>query len=170
MNFKKNLVFLGMMGAGKSSIGNLVSKKLNLKFVDIDNLIEDTTRMSIANIFKDKGEIYFRNLEEKITLKTLKNDKLVIALGGGAFVNEKVRKEILTNHYSFWLNWDDSILLERIKNSKKRPLVYRSTDNEIKQLIKKRSKIYLKAHFKINCNKLTKTEIVKEIIKIYECN
>ena len=170
MNFKKNLVFLGMMGAGKSSIGNLVSKKLNLKFVDIDNLIEDTTRMSISNIFKDKGEIYFRNLEEKITLKTLKNDKIVIALGGGAFINEKVRKEILTNHYSFWLNWDDSILLERMKNSKKRPLVYRSTDNEIKQLIKKRSKIYLKAHFKINCNKLTKTEIVKEIIKIYESN
>ena len=170
MNSKKNLIFLGMMGAGKSSIGNLVSKKLNLKFVDMDNLIEGITRMSISNIFKEKGEIYFRNLEEKITLKTLKNDSTVVALGGGGFINEKIRKESVTNHFSFWLNWDDSVLLKRIKNSKKRPLAYNSTDHEIKQLIKKRSKIYSKAKFKIDCNKRTKTEIVKEIIKIYEAN
>jgi len=126
--------------------------------------------MSISNIFKEKGETYFRNLEEKITLKSLKNDSTIIALGGGGFINEKIRKEILINHFSFWLNWHDSILLKRIKNSKKRPLAYKLTDQEIKKLIKKRSKIYLKAHFKINCNKLTKTEIVKEIIKIYDSN
>ena len=165
MNLKKNLVFLGMMGAGKSSIGNLVSKKLNIDFIDIDNLIEELEEMKILDIFKEKGENYFRNLEEKITLKTLKNEGIVISLGGGAFINEKIRKEILSNHYSFWLNWDDSILLKRIKNSKKRPLVFNSTDQDIKQLIKKRSKIYSKAEFKINCNKLTKTEIIKKIIK-----
>ena len=165
MNLKKNLVFLGMMGAGKSSIGNLVSKKLNINFIDIDNLIEELEEMKILDIFKEKGENYFRNLEEKITLKTLKNEGIVISLGGGAFINEKIRKEILSNHYSFWLNWDDSILLKRIKYSKKRPLVFNSTDQDIKQLIKKRSKIYSKAEFKINCNKLTKTEIIKKIIK-----
>ncbi len=75
MNSNKNLVFLGMMGSGKSSIGNLVSKKLDLPFVDIDNLIVENAGMSISEIFKKKGEGYFRNLEEKITLKSLKKIK-----------------------------------------------------------------------------------------------
>ena len=82
----------------------------------------------------------------------------------------KIRKEILANHFSFWLNWDDSILISRIKGSKKRPLAFKSTDQEIRSMIKNRSKTYSKAQFKINCNKLTKTEIVKKIIKIYELN
>ena len=168
MNSKKNLVFLGMMGSGKSSIGYLVSKKLNLGFMDIDSLIEEETEMSILDIFEEKGESYFRSLEEKITLKTLKNSNHVVSLGGGSFMNNKIRKEILTNHFSFWLSWDESVLIKRVKDSKKRPLAFKSTNDEIKQLIKKRSKIYSKAQFKINCNKLTKTEIVKKIIKFYE--
>ena len=166
----KNLVFLGMMGSGKSSIGNLVSKKLDLHFVDIDNLIIESEGMTISEIFEKKGESYFRNLEEKITLKCLKKMKNVISLGGGGFINTKIRKEILINHFSFWLNWDDSILIRRIKKSKKRPLAFNSTDQEIRTIIKDRSRIYSNAKFKINCNKLTKTEIVKRIIKIYELN
>jgi len=159
-----------MMGSGKSSIGNLVSKKLNLQFIDIDALIIKDTGMSISEIFQKKGEIYFRNLEEKITLKCLKKIKNVISLGGGGFINAKIRKETITNHFSFWLNWDESTLISRIKGSKKRPLAFKSTDQEIREIIKNRSKIYSNAQFKINCNKLTKTEIVKKIIKIYELN
>ena len=170
MILKKNLVFLGMMGSGKSSIGYLISKKLNLLFVDIDNLIEEESGKNISEIFKIKGENYFRNLEEKITLKALKGVNKVISLGGGGFINDKIRKEILINHFSFWLNCNDSILLKRIKNSKKRPLAFQSTDQGIKLLIKKRTKIYSKAQFKINCNKLSKAEIVKKIIKINELN
>ena len=170
MNSNKNLVFLGMMGSGKSSIGNLVSKKLDLPFIDIDGLIEKNTGMSILEIFEKKGENYFRSLEEKITLKCLKKIKNVVSLGGGGFINTKIRKEILANHFSFWLNWDDSILISRIKGSKKRPLAFKSTDREIRAIIKNRSKIYSNAQFKINCNKLTKTEIVKKIIKNYELN
>ena len=170
MHLKKNLVFLGMMGSGKSSIGFLVSKKLNLKFIDIDNIIEDEVGMKISDIFKSKGENYFRNLEEKITLKILKTNKVVVSLGGGGFLNEKIRDEVLTNHFSFWLNWESKILLKRIKNSEKRPIALNSTDQEITNLIKKRSKIYMKAEFKIDCNKLTKNEIVKKITKIYELN
>ena len=170
MNSKKNLVFLGMMGSGKSSIGYLVSKKLNIEFIDIDNLIEEETGVSISKIFEKKGEDYFRNLEEKITLKALKQNNEVISLGGGGFISDKIRKEVLTNHFSFWLDLNDSNLLRRIKSSKKRPLVLKLTDQKIKQLIKTRSKICSKAQFKINCNKLTKTEIVKKIIKIYELN
>tara|TARA_B110000285_G_C14714129_1_gene419137 strand:+ start:28 stop:540 length:513 start_codon:yes stop_codon:yes gene_type:complete len=170
MNSKKNLVFLGMMGSGKSSIGNMVSKKLNLKFIDIDNLIEAEAGSSISSIFEEKGENYFRNMEEKITLKNLKTIGTVISLGGGAFINDKIRKEILTNHFSFWLNSNETILLKRIKGNKIRPLAFKSTDQEIKQLIKKRSTIYAKAQFKINCNKLTKTKIVNKVLKIYELN
>ena len=170
MNLKKNLVFLGMMGSGKSSIGYLISKKLNLTFIDIDNLIEKETGTNISEIFKNRGEEHFRNLEEKITLKTLKNIGVVISLGGGGFINDKIRKEVLTKHFSFWLNLNESVLLRRIATNKKRPIALKSTNDEIKQLIKKRSKIYSKAQFKINCNKLTKTEIVKKIIRIYELN
>ena len=170
MDSNKNIIFLGMMGSGKSSIGSLVSKKLKLPFIDIDNLIEESLRMSITEIFENKGEDYFRKLEEKITLKSLKNKKNVIALGGGGFINDNIRKEVLSNHISFWLDCDESILLQRIRNSKKRPLVFKSTDKEIKEIIKKRIKVYSKAQFKINCNKLTKTEIRKKIIKIYELN
>ena len=170
MNSNKNLVFLGMMGSGKSSIGNLVSKKLNLQFIDIDSLIVKNVGMSISEIFEKKGEDYFRNLEEKLTLKSLKKIRNVVSLGGGGFINSKIRKEILSNHFSFWLNWDESILVKRIKNSKKRPVAFKATDKEIKIMIKNRSKIYTNAQFKINCNKLTKTEIVKKVIEIYELN
>ena len=170
MNSNKNLVFLGMMGSGKSSIGSLVSKKLDLPFIDIDNLIVENTGMNISEIFEKKGEVYFRNLEEKITLSSLKKIKNVVSLGGGGFINAKIRKEILANHFSFWLDWKESVLLKRIKNSKKRPLAFKSTDQEIRIMIKNRSKIYSNAQFRINCNKLTKNEIVKKIIKIYELN
>ena len=91
-------------------------------------------------------------------------------MGGGGFINEKIRKEVLLNHTSIWLDWDIEILLKRIKKSKKRPLAFNSTDQKIRNLIKKRLKIYPKANFKINCDKLTKAEIVKKVKKIYELN
>ena len=170
MNSNKNLVFLGMMGSGKSSIGAMVSKKLNIPFIDIDDLIQEHAGMTVSEIFEVNGEDYFRNLEEKITIKSLKQKNVVVSLGGGGFINDKIRKDILINHFSFWLNWDDLILITRIKDSKKRPLASKSTEQEIKVIINKRKKVYSKADFKINCNKLTKSEIVKTIIKTYEFN
>ena len=170
MKSKKNLVLLGMMGSGKSTIGNLISKKLKLKFIDIDNVIEKEANMSIAEIFSKKGENFFRNLEEKITLKSLESSNVVISLGGGGFINEKIRKEIITNNISFWLNWDTPTLLNRITKSKKRPIAFNLSNNELIELITKRSKIYARAKFKINCHKLTKTEIIMKIVKLYEYN
>ena len=167
MNLNKNLIFLGMMGSGKSSIGHLVSKKLNLKFFDIDNLIEKSEGMDISTIFAEKGEASFRKLEEKITLKTLKSKNSVISLGGGGFINEKIRKEVLVNSVSFWLNWDSATLIKRIKNSKKRPLAFNLNDNELLDLINKRSKVYSKALFKINCKLLNKKQILKKISDLY---
>ena len=170
MKSKENLVFLGMMGSGKSSIGSLVAKKLKLNFVDIDKEIEVNLKLTIKKIFEVKGEDYFRKIEEQITLKKLKLNSTVISLGGGAFANNNIRKEILKNHLSFWLNWDDKTLLNRIKNSKKRPLAINATDTELIDLIKKRSNIYSKALYEIKCDNLSKIEIVKKIIEIYETN
>jgi shikimate kinase/shikimate kinase/3-dehydroquinate synthase len=168
MKSKENLVFLGMMGSGKSSIGLLVAKKLKLNFIDIDKEIEKELDLSISKIFEIKGEDFFRKFEEKITLKKLKFTSTVISLGGGTFINKNVRKEILKNHISFWLNWSNEILLNRVKNSKKRPLAFNSTKDELIDLIKKRSNIYSKALYEIKCDKLSKNEIVKKIVKIYE--
>ena len=170
MKSSKNIVFLGMMGSGKTSIGFLVSKKLKLDFFDIDNEIETELGLTIKKIFETKGENYFRKFEEKITLKKLKSKPVVISLGGGAFTNRNIRKEVIKNHLSFWLNWSDKILVNRIKNSKKRPLVSNASENEIIDLIKKRSNIYSKALYKIECDSLTKIEIVKKILNIYEAH
>ena len=168
MNSKENLVFLGMMGSGKSSIGSLVSKKLNIDFIDVDHEIEKKIGMTISKIFENNGEKYFREMEEVFTLKYLKKKKTVISLGGGAFLNNKIKKEVLSNHISFWLNWDIKTLINRIKDSKKRPIAIKSSKNEIDELIKKRSIIYSKAMYKINCENLSKSEIVTNVIKIYE--
>ncbi len=168
MKSKENLVFLGMMGSGKSSIGLLVAKKLKLNFIDIDKIIEKNLNTSIRKIFENKGEEYFRKVEEQITLKKLKSISTVISLGGGAFTNKNIRKEVLKNHLSFWLNWDDKILLNRIKDSKKRPLASNASENELIDLIKKRSNIYSKAQYEIKCDNLNKNEIVMQIIKLYE--
>ena len=168
MKSKENLVFLGMMGSGKSSIGSLVAKKLKLDFIDVDKEIEKELGISIAKIFEEKGEDYFRKIEEKITLKVLKINSTVISLGGGGFVNKIIRKEVLKNHISFWLNWNNQILLNRIKNSKKRPIAFNAEENELIDLIKKRSNIYSKALYEIKCDKLSKSEIVKKILENYE--
>ena len=168
MKSKENLVFLGMMGSGKSSIGSLLAKKLKLNFIDTDKEIENELGVSIKKIFEDKGEDYFRKFEEKITLKILKSNTTVVALGGGAFTNKNIRKEVIKNHLSFWLNWNHEILLNRIKNSRKRPLAFKATDNELIDLIKKRNNIYSKAMYEIRCDNLSKNEVINKILEIYE--
>ncbi len=168
MESKENIVFLGMMGSGKTSIGLLISKKLNLQFYDIDQIIEKELEMNISDIFEKKGEKFFRDIEEKTTLKILKKKWIVISLGGGAFINKKIREEILKNHLSFWLNWNSKTLIQRIKKNIKRPIALKSSTSELIDLIKKRSVVYSKSKYKINCEKLSKNEIVNEIINIYE--
>ena len=170
MKSKGNIVFLGMMGSGKTSIGKLFSQKHKLKFYDTDRLIENAMGMKISKIFEYKGEIFFRNFEEKITLNILKKKNAIISLGGGSFLNKKIKKEVLDNHTSFWLHWNNEVIIERIKKSSKRPIAFNSSVNDLNNLIKKRSNIYAKALYKIDCNNLTKIEIVKKIFNIYETN
>ena len=170
MNLNKNIVLIGMMGSGKSTIGYLLSKNINFNFLDVDKFIEKETDLKIYDIFQKKGEIYFRNLEEKITLKLLKSKGKIISLGGGGFLNKNIRKEILKNHISFWLSWNNSTIIKRILKSKKRPIAFISSENNLKKLINERSDIYSEAKFKINCETLTKKMIVKNILELYEKN
>ena len=170
MDLNKNIVLVGMMGSGKSTIGFLLSKNLNYSFLDIDKLIEDETNLKIYDIFEKKGEIFFRDLEEKISLKNLKGKRKIISLGGGGFVNKNIRKEVLKNHISFWLSWKSSTIIKRISKSKKRPIAIRSDENNLKRLMNERSNIYSEAKFKINCETLTKNMIVKKILELYEKN
>ena len=170
MKSKKNLVFLGMMGSGKTSIGSLVAKRLKLNFIDIDREIEKKLNTTIKKIFEIRGEDYFRRVEEQITLKKLKLSSSVISLGGGAFINKNIRQEVIKNHLSFWLNWDPETLSKRIKNSIKRPIAIRSSNDELIDLVKKRSSLYSKALYEVKCDNLTKNQIANNIIKIYETN
>ena len=166
MKSSKNIVFLGMMGSGKTSIGFLISRKLKLDFFDIDNHIENNLGMKISKIFKEKGEKFFREYEEKITLNILKKKEIVVALGGGAFLNKNIRNEVLKNHISFWLKTKDDILIQRIRKSAKRPLAYNVSNSDLQNMIKNRNKYYAKAQNKIDCHNKTKKEIVDKILDI----
>ena len=168
MESSKNIVFVGMMGSGKSTIGLLLSKKLKKNFFDVDKYIEKELGKKISTLFKEKGEKFFREYEEKTTLKILQKKNIVISIGGGAFLNRNIRLEVLKNHLSFWLKWNSKILINRIKRNPKRPIAFNSTKNELFDMIKKRSNFYSKAMYKINCNNQTKTEIIRKVLKIYE--
>jgi len=166
---KKNLVLLGMMGVGKSTVGKIVAKSQDLKFIDTDLNIEKKCSMKITEIFEKKGEDFFRLQEENEVLESLKKNNCVIALGGGAIMNKNVRNIILENSLSIWLDLNLKTLNKRIKWNKKRPLLHEKNTREVmKKLYIERRDIYKLAHHKINCNNLTKGNIAKKIIIFYE--
>ena len=159
---RKNLVLTGMMGSGKSTIGRELSKKLTLKFFDIDKLIEKREKMPIRKIFTAKGEKYFRRLEQRTCLKILKKSNCVIALGGGSFINPTIRKAISEKSVSFHLDIS-------LNNLKKRPLI-KDKENTLalETIYNSRKKVYNQATFSVNCNKLNKVKIVEQICDLYE--
>tara|TARA_B110000438_G_scaffold241109_1_gene240099 strand:+ start:276 stop:785 length:510 start_codon:yes stop_codon:yes gene_type:complete len=166
---KKNLVLLGMMGVGKTTAGKNVAKKQSLEFIDTDLFIEKKCSMKISEIFKKKGEKFFRNEEEKEVLKLIKKKNCVIALGGGAFINDSIRINVLKNSISIWLDINLQTLTKRIKWNKKRPLLdYKNNKKIINQLYSKRKNIYKLANYRIDCNNLDKNSIADKIINLYE--
>ncbi len=165
---KKNLVLLGMMAVGKTTLGKIVAKIQGLEFIDIDTNIEKKNSMSINEIFNKKGEKFFRTEEEKEALNSLKKKNCVIALGGGAFVNEIIRANVLKNAISVWLDIDIDILNKRVKWSQKRPLLKEENSKKIlKKLYEKRKEFYKQANYKIACNKLNKQDVIKKIVTLY---
>ena len=172
MKIKKKIVLIGMMGSGKSTIGALLSKKMNMKFIDVDSKIETIEKQTISQIFKLKGEKYFRALEVKTILSLLdtKEKELVLSLGGGSFLDEKVRKNVKNNSLSFWLNWKPSTIIKRIRKSTKRPLIQGLNDQEIEKIMLDRNKHYAKSNFKIDCDNHKKNEIVDKIVSVLKKN
>ena len=166
---KKNLVLTGMMGVGKSTVGKNLAQKLSYNFVDIDRIIESREGSTINLIFKNKSESYFRKLENEISLEKLKKKNTVISLGGGAFLNKSIRREIKNTSVSFWLDVDVSELIKRLKKTKKRPLLYnKNLSVTVNKIYLERKKTYSEADFRIKCNFLGPDKIVDKILKLYE--
>jgi len=165
INNKPNITLCGMMGSGKSVIGRIIAKEINYNFVDIDALIEKKTKKTINKIFEENGEKYFRNLEEKITIDILKNEKNIISLGGGAIKNKNIRISIKKNSYNIYLKVSIEILKKRLQKSNKRPLLDK---NDIKKtlinLMETREKFYKKADLIIK-NEKNIFDAAKDIIK-----
>jgi len=168
MKIKKNLILLGMMGVGKTGIGKYVARRLKVNFFDIDKLIEKKNNMKITEIFKIKGEIYFRKEEELVTIKYLNKKESIISLGGGGFINDKIRKKVLSECISVWLNVNLETIYKRLEKSNKRPLVYKDNQNNIEKIFIERKKIYSLAAHEINCDNLNINQISNKIIKLYE--
>ena len=157
------------MAVGKTTLGKIVAKKQELKFIDIDTSIEKKNSMTIKEIFKKKGEKFFGMEEEKEVLKSLEKNNCVIALGGGAFMNKTLRENILKNSISIWLNVDIKTLSQRVKWNQKRPLLKEAiSQKKLTELYAERKDIYKLANHKIVCDKLSKKNIAEKIIALYE--
>ncbi len=159
---KKNICIIGLMGSGKSIIGKDLSKKLDLKFYDTDKEIELKTKKSISTIFKERGETYFRSIEEEICLELLRYNNCVISLGGGSIINKNIRQLIKQNSYSIYLKVKLNNLLDRLESSKKRPLLNQNKKETLKRLFIERQRFYEKADFIVNNNK-EKYQVLEKI-------
>ena len=161
---KKNICIMGLMGSGKSIIGKDLSKNLNLKFYDTDKEIELMTNKKISAIFKEEGESYFRDIEEKVCSEILTINNCVISLGGGSIISKKIRKIIKKNSFSIYLQVKLNNLQNRLKFSTKRPLLNKNLNNNeiLKNIFKYRQKYYEKADLIIN-NDGDKSQSLNEI-------
>ena len=165
INNKLNITLSGMMGSGKSAIGKILANKLDYNFIDIDKMIEIETKKTKNKIYEEDGEVYFRDLEEKITINILDNKETIVSLGGGAIINKNIRNSIKKNSYNIYLKVDIDILSKRLQNSKTRPLIYKKNlKEELINLINKREKFYQEADLIIE-NEKNIIETTKNIIK-----
>ena len=161
---------IGMMGAGKSKLGYIVSKILNVNFYDIDDLIEKDLNTSIKELFKSQGEAYFRRVEEakiKIVINNAisKNEKAIVSIGGGAFDNQHSRELLLKNTKVIWLNVPTDILIKRIGDGSKRPMIKGNIEKSITEILSKRIKYYTLSHHQLNAYNLTQKQITKKMIQ-----
>ena len=161
---------IGMMGAGKSKLGYIVSKSLNVNFYDIDDLIEKDLNTSIKELFKSHGEAYFRKVEEakiKIVINNAisKNEKAIVSVGGGAFDNQHSRELLLKNTKVIWLNVPTDILIKRIGDGSKRPMIKGNVEKSITEILSKRVKYYSLSHHQLNAYNLTQEQITKKMIQ-----
>ena len=168
---KKNLTLTGMMGVGKTTVGKALSEHLSMEFLDVDTIIEKKLNLTVQKIFEKKGEAFFREVEEEVTLQTLKDKNKIISLGGGAFMNPKIRDCVISNTKSYWLYLNLDLLEKRLINSRKRPLlINKNIRLDLEKIYNERKSTYSLANYKIDCNNLSTDLITKKIITLYENN
>lgn len=165
-----NIFLCGFMGSGKTTVGKALSTDLNMDFIDLDKLIEIENNESINEIFKNKGEDFFRNLETEALKNVCKNDNQIVSLGGGAVLKQENVDIIKANGTLIFLEVEAKTVLKRLKNDTSRPLL--NVDNKeavIEKMLQERTPIYKNnADFTVNANKNSKNtaSFIKKIIKI----
>lgn len=162
---KNSIVLVGLMGAGKTSIGKRLATALDLPFNDADTEIEKAAQKSIAEIFSDHGEEYFRVGERKVISRLLHNGPQILATGGGAYMNEETQQEIREHGVSVWLKADLKILMNRVLRRDHRPLLLNDDPEAVmRKLIDERYPVYAKADITVTSREVPHEEIVGDIL------
>jgi shikimate kinase len=162
---RRSIVLVGMMGAGKSSIGRRLAARLGIPFIDADAEIEAAAGMTIEEIFADYGEASFRSGETRVIARLLEAGPQVLATGGGAFMHPETRAVIRRNGVSVWLKADFDVLLRRVKRRSDRPLL-KTTDpaETLRKLLADRDPIYAEADARVHSREVPHDIIVEEIL------
>ena len=161
----RTLVMVGMMGAGKSSIGRRLANRLGMAFVDADSEIELAANASIPEIFEQHGEAYFRDGERRVIQRLLDGRPKVLATGGGAFIQPETRAAIQATAISIWLKADRELLLSRVKRRSNRPLL--KTDDPaaiIDRLIAERYPVYAEADIHVQSRDVAHDVVIDDIL------
>jgi shikimate kinase len=162
---RRSIVLVGMMGAGKSSVGRRLAARLGLAFVDADSEIETAAGMSIADIFSAHGEAYFRSGEARVIVRLLEGGPQVLATGGGAIMNPDTRAVIRAKAVSIWLNAEYDVLLRRVRRRTDRPMLKTADPAEtLRRLLAERSPTYAQADVTLNSRDAPHETIVNEAI------
>jgi shikimate kinase len=162
---RRSIVLVGMMGAGKSSIGRRVALRLGIPFIDADAEIEKAAGMSISDIFAIRGEAEFRAGEARVIARLLESGPQVLATGGGAFANPETRAAVAAKGISVWLKAEFDVLLKRIRRRHDRPLL--KTDDPaatLRKLMQERDPIYALADLTVQSRDVLHDKIVDEIV------
>jgi shikimate kinase len=161
----RSIVLVGMMGAGKSSIGRRLAARLGIPFADADAAIEEAAGMSVEDIFEVHGEPSFRSGEARVIGRLLENGPQVLATGGGAFINPQTRARIHERGISVWLKADMDVLARRLRRRNDRPLL--KTDDPaatLTNLLAAREPVYSQAHLAVVSRDVPHEVIVEEIV------
>ncbi len=162
---RRSIVLVGMMGAGKSSIGRRLAARLGIPFVDADSEIERAAGMTIPEIFASHGEPYFRSGEARVIARLLEGGPQVLATGGGAFINPDTRAAIRDRGLSVWLKADFDVLARRLKRRSDRPLLNNAQPNEtLERLIAERYPVYAEADVTVQSRDVSHDVIIAEIV------
>jgi shikimate kinase len=162
----RSIVLVGLMGAGKSTIGRRLAQKLGLEFTDADAEIERAAGKTVPDIFRDHGEAYFRDGERKVIARLLESGPQVLATGGGAFMNEETRHNIARRGISVWLKADVDLLMMRVRRRDNRPLLKAEDPEEImRQLIAQRYPVYGHADVTVESRDVPHNSIVSDVIR-----